>query len=240
MREGPETVAAFFVEPVMAVGGIIVPPTGYSEMIQAVLRRHGILMVADEVVAGFGRTGSFWGCQSVGLRPDMLVCSKGLTAGYMPMSAVLLSEGVCEALRQNTSVAFGHGFTQGGNPVSAAVALEALKIYEERKLVAHARAMGERFAMGLDALRSHPLVGDVRGIGMMWAIELVSDKATRAPFDPARGIGLLAMQFAQTQGVIVRTVGNCLVTLPPLITSVSDVERIVAALRSAVDHVAQL
>jgi 4-aminobutyrate---pyruvate transaminase len=240
VHEGPETVAAFFVEPVMGLGGIVVPPAGFSEKIQAVIRRHGILIVADEVVAGFGRTGNFWGCESVGLQPDMLVCSKGLTAGYMPMSAVVLSETVCEALRRNTAVAFGHGFTQGGNPVSAAVALETLKIYEERDLVAHARAMGERFAAGLHALGSHPLVGDVRGIGMMWAIELVSDKATRAPFDPAWGIGLQAAQFAQSQGVIVRMVGDCLVTLPPLITGINDVERIIAVLGSAIDRVAEI
>jgi len=240
VREGPETVAAFFIEPVMGLGGIIVPPAGYAEKIQAVLRRHGVLIVADEVVAGFGRTGNFWGCESVGLQPDMLVCSKGLTAGYMPMSAVVVSERVCEALRHNTAVPFGHGFTQGGNPVSAAVALETLNIYEERDLVAHARAMGERFGAGLRALGSHPLVGDVRGTGMMWAIELVSDKATRVPFDPAWGIGFLAAQFAQSQGVIVRMVGDCLVTLPPLITDIGDVERIIAVLGSAIDHVAEI
>lgn len=240
VREGPETVAAFFVEPVMGQGGVIVPPAGYAEKIQAVLRRHGVLMVADEVVCGFGRTGSFWGCQSVGLKPDMLVCSKGLTAGYMPMSAVLVSQDVCQVLRKHVGGVFGHGFTQGGNPVSAAVALEALKIYEERKLADHARSMGERFDMGLRALESHPLVGEVRGIGMMWAVELVSDKATRVPFDPTWGIGWHAARFAEEQGVIVRMVGDALVTAPPLIAGIGDVDRITAAFRSAIDQVAEI
>lgn len=240
VREGAETVAAFFIEPVMGLGGIIVPPAGYAKTLQAVLRRHGILIVADEVVSGFGRTGNFWGCESVGLQPDMLVCSKGLTAGYMPMSAVVLSERICEALRRNSAVPFGHGFTQGGNPVSAAVALETLDIYEERCVVAHARTMGERFAAGLRALSAHPLVGNVRGIGMMWAVELVSNKATRVPFDPAWGIGFLAVQFAQSRGVIMRMVGDCLVTLPPLIADVADVDRIVAILGSAIDYVEEI
>jgi len=239
-REGPETVAAFFIEPVMGLGGILVPPAGYAEKIQSVLRRHGILVVADEVVSGFGRTGNFWGCESVGLQPDMLVCSKGLTAGYMPMSALMLSEEVCDALRHNPSIPFGHGFTQSGNPVSAAVALETLDIYEERGLVAQARSMGERLAVGLRALGSHPLVGDVRGTGTMWAVELVADKRTRAPFDPAWGIGFLAVQFAQSQGVLVRMVGDCLVTLPPLITGTAEVERIIETLGSAIDHAAEI
>ena len=239
-REGPETVAAFFIEPVMGLGGILVPPAGYAEKIQAVLRRHGILMVADEVVSGFGRTGHLWGCESFGLEPDMLVCSKGLTAGYMPMSAVVLSERVCEALRLNPAIPFGHGFTQGGNPVSAAVALETLRIYEERGMVARARSMGAQLAAGLRALESHPLVGNVRGIGTMWAVELVADKATRVPFDPTWGMGLLAVEFAQSHGVLVRMVGDCLVTLPPLITGPDDVERIVATLGAAIDHVAEI
>jgi 4-aminobutyrate--pyruvate transaminase len=236
-REGPESVAAFFAEPVMGVGGIVMPPPGYWERVQAVLRRHGILMIADEVVSGFGRTGNFWGCEGAGMQPDMLVCSKGLTAGYMPMSALLLSEGVCDVLRHHTATPFGHGFTQGGNPVSAAVALETLKIYEERHIVAHAGAMGERLATGLRDLASHPLVGDVRGVGMMWAIELVSDKTSRTRFDPAWGIGFQAVQHAQAEGVIVRMVGDCLLTLPPLIAGSEDVARIVTALHSAIDHV---
>lgn len=238
VREGADTVAAFFAEPVMGLGGIVVPPAGYGPKVQEVLRRHGVLLVADEVVTGFGRTGSFWGCETVGWQPDMLVSSKGLTAGYMPMSAVLLSERVCEALRRDPGLAFGHGFTQGGNPVSAAVALETLRIYEERNLLAQVKATSARLANGLRALAAHPLVGDVRGTGMMWAVELVANKSSRAPFDPAWGLGFRAVQFAQSRGVIVRMVGDCLVTLPPLVASADDVDHIVAALRGAIDHVA--
>lgn len=237
-REGPDTVAAFFMEPVMGLGGVIVPPAGYTEKIQAVLRRHGVLLVVDEVVCGFGRVGCFWGSDLVGLRPDMLVCSKGLTAGYMPMSAVLLSEQICDVLRRQSGTAFSHGFTQGGNPVSAAVALEVLKLYEERDLVARARSIGEYLGDGLRTLESHPMVGQVRGVGTMWAVELVADQATRAPFDPAWMLGAHAVNFAQSRGVLLRMVGDCIVTLPPLVAANEDVDRIVAAFRAAIDYAA--
>jgi 4-aminobutyrate--pyruvate transaminase len=237
-REGPDTVAAFFLEPVVAMGGVIVPPEGYVEAIQAVLRRHRVLLVADEVVCGFGRTGRFWGCGTVGLAPDMLVCSKGMTAAYMPMSAVLLSERVCEALRRHPGAGFAHGFTQGGNPVAAAVALEVLKIYEERDVLSNVRAMGERLGGALRGLASHALVGDVRGAGLMWAVELVADKGTRAPFDPAWSIGARAALFAESQGVIVRMMGDTIATLPPLIVGEQDVDRIVSVMRMSFDHAA--
>lgn len=240
VREGPETVAALFIEPVMGNGGVIVPPAGYVQRVQAVLRRHGVLLIADEVVSGFGRTGRFWGCESVGLQPDILVCSKGMTAAYLPMSAVLLSSPVCEALRHNGGLGFGHGFTQGGNPASAMVALEVLKIYEERSMVAHVQTLGERFGAALRTLASHPLVGDVRGMGLMWAVELVADKLTRASFDPGWGIGMRVAQFAHAQGVIVRMVGDTLVMLPPLICGPQDVDRIATVLSAAVDHGAEV
>ena len=228
VREGPDTVAAFFAEPVMGAGGVVLPPVGYFEKIQAVLQRHGVLLVADEVVCGFGRTGHFWGSLALGLQPDLLICAKGLTASYIPMSAVLMSEQVCDALRTHGDRlgAFGHGFTQSGHPVAAAVALEALRIYEERALVANARSMGERLGAALRRLASHPLVGEVRGLGLMWAVDLVSDKSTRAGFDPSWAVPWTALRLAENRGLIARTSGDSLLIAPPLIVGPREIDRI--------------
>jgi 4-aminobutyrate--pyruvate transaminase len=188
LREGPDTVAAFFAEPVMGAGGVILPPATYFEKIQAVLRRHDVLLVADEVIAGFGRTGNYWGSQTFGMQPDILTCAKALSSSFLPISAVMVNERVFEGLADGSSSlgTFGHGFTYSGHPVPAAVAVETLKIYDEMDIWwatsgawrPPAGRLRERFA-------DHPLVGEVRGIGLIGAVEFVEDKPARRNFDPA-------------------------------------------------------
>jgi 4-aminobutyrate--pyruvate transaminase len=175
--EGPDTIAAFFAEPVMGAGGAILPPNGYFEKIQQVLRKYDILFVADEVICGFARTGEMWGCQTFGIRPDMLTSAKALSAAMLPISAVLINERIHEAmLAQSDKYGnFAHGFTYAGHPVAAAVALEVQKIYAEIDIVSGAKRLGPLLQSTLGRLRAHPLVGDVRGMGLILGMELMRD-----------------------------------------------------------------
>jgi 4-aminobutyrate--pyruvate transaminase len=193
VAEGPETVAAFFSEPVMGSGGVIVPPAGYFEKVQEVLERYDILLVCDEVITGFGRTGQMFGTTTMDLEPDMIVCAKGLSSAYIPISALMVNERVFEAIADESDRVgvFGLTFTYSGHPVSAAVAREAIAIYEEEDIVGHVRAVSPCLQDGLGELSAHPLVGEVRGIGLIAGVELVRDKATGAPFDAALGVGPL-------------------------------------------------
>jgi 4-aminobutyrate--pyruvate transaminase len=224
-REGPQTIAAFFAEPVQGGGGAIVPPEGYFDLIQPILRRHDILFVADEVICGFGRTGAMWGCQTFRIRPDILTCAKQLTAAYQPLSATLVSREIHEVLVEGSRRhgVFGHGFTYGGHPVACAVALETLAIYEERDILGHVQRVSPAFLGGLAAFRDHPLVGDVRGVGLIAGVELVADKAARTPFPPQRRVGLLVQRKCQEAGLIVRAIGDRIAFTPPLIISEAEI-----------------
>jgi len=181
LAEGSETIAAFIGEPVMGAGGVVVPPRTYWQKVQAVLRKHDILLVADEVICGFGRTGRMFGCETFDIEPDVLVLSKALSSSYLPISALVLNERVVEPILDDSSRigTFGHGFTGGGHPVAAAAALETIRIIEERGLVEHAARVGRRLRKGLEGLVDHPLVGEVRGVGLIAAVELFTDKADR-------------------------------------------------------------
>ena len=229
VREGPETVAAFFAEPVMGAGGVIVPPATYFDKIQPVLRKHDVLFVADEVICGFGRTGNMFGSQTYELKPDILTCAKALTAGYLPMSATLVSQQIYEVLlKQSDKLGiFGHGYTYSAHPVPAAVALEALRIYEERDIVGHVRRVGPRLQAGLRSLSEHPLVGEARGIGLIGALELVRDKATRASFDAKAGVGAYLVKRAQQHGAILRNMaGDVIAFSPPLVISEREIDEL--------------
>ena len=186
LREGPDTIAAFFAEPMIGSGGVILPPRTYFEKIQAVLKRYDVLLVADEVICGFGRLGAMFGSELFGMKPDMLTCAKGLSSGYLPISALLISEPIWQAcLTESDKVGvFGHGFTYSGHPVCAAVALETLKIYDEMDIVARVRAVAPRLQDGLRAFASHPLVGEVRGIGLVAAVEIVRNKGQEGELRP--------------------------------------------------------
>ncbi|HEV8028176.1 MAG TPA: aspartate aminotransferase family protein, partial [Stellaceae bacterium] len=191
LREDPDTVAAFIAEPVMGAGGVIVPPRTYFEKIQRVLRKYDMLLIADEVICGFGRTGNMFGSETFGLSPDIITVAKALSSAYLPISATVISEPIYRALvAQSEKIGtFAHGFTYSGHPVCCAVALETLKIYEERDIVGHVRAVAPQLQQGLKRFADHPLVGEVRGVGLIAAVELVRDKATKAPFDAKDGVG---------------------------------------------------
>jgi 4-aminobutyrate--pyruvate transaminase len=238
VREGPETVAAFFAEPVMGAGGVIVPPATYFDKIQPVLRKHDVLLVVDEVICGFGRTGNMFGSQTYNIKPDILTCAKALTASYLPMSATLISKQIYdELLKQSDKLGiFGHGYTYSAHPVPAAVALETLRIYEERDIVGHVRKVGPRLQEGLRSLSDHPLVGEARGIGLIGALELVRDKATRASFDPKLSIGAFVVKRAQHHGAILRNMaGDIIAFSPPLIISDREIDELIEKAALALD-----
>jgi len=240
LAEGPETIAAFFGEPVMGAGGVIVPPRTYWAKIQAVLRKYDILLVADEVICGFGRTGKMFGCQTYDIQPDILVLSKALSSSYLPISAFLANDKVLDPViaESDRIGTFGHGFTGGGHPVAAAVALESVRLIEERNLVQNASASGERLRAGLNQLKDHPLVGEVRGVGLIAAVELVVDKTTKAALEPVGRLGGLVSAEMQSQGVISRNMGDAIAFCPPLIITASEVDDLLDRFRRALDRVA--
>ncbi len=237
IAEGPETVAAFIAEPVMGAGGVVVPPTGYFEKVQTVLRKHDVLMIADEVICGFGRTGNMWGSETYGIEPDLLTCSKALSSGYIPIAAVLMNDEIYQIVADNSAKlgAFSHGFTGSGHPVAAAVALETLKIIEERDLVAHVRGVGPRLQEGLARLVEHPLVGEARGVGLIGALELVEDKSSGRAFDPAQKIGLKTQEHALDQNLIVRALGDSIAVTPPLVITAEEIDDLLARLHRTLD-----
>jgi 4-aminobutyrate--pyruvate transaminase len=237
VKEGPDTIAAMICEPVMGAGGVIVPPRTYYSKIQAVLKKYDVLFVADEVICGFGRTGNTWGCQTLGLQPDILTCAKALSASFLPISAVMVNERVYQALMTESDKigVFGHGYTYSGHPVAAAVALEAQKIYDEIDLFGHARRMSESFQRHLKALGDHPLVGETMGVGMVGAAELVADKATKATFDPIGSVGNIVSQHAQDAGLLVRNMADRIAICPPLIIQPGEIDDLFGRLRGALD-----
>jgi 4-aminobutyrate--pyruvate transaminase len=237
--EGPDTIAAFFAEPVMGAGGAIVPPHGYFDKIQAVLRKYDILFVADEVICGFARTGEMWGSQTYGIRPDMMTSAKALSAAMQPISAVLINHRIHDAmLAQSERYGnFAHGFTYAGHPVAAAVALEVQKIYEEMDIVARAKRLGPVLQARIGELASHPLVGDVRGTGLILGMELMRDSRKRIPFDSSLNVGGRVGSAAAEHGLIVRVVGDRLVFAPPLVIEEDDIVDIAIHLEQALNDV---
>jgi 4-aminobutyrate---pyruvate transaminase len=239
--EGPETIAAFFAEPVMGAGGAIVPPRDYFEKVQAVLRKYDILFVADEVICGFARTGEMWGSQTYGLRPDMVTSAKALSAAMQPISAVLINDRIHDAMlaQSDRFGNFAHGFTYAGHPVAAAVALEVQKIYDEIDIVGRAKRLGPLLRSTLGRLVAHPLVGDVRGTGLILGMELMRDGAQRIAFDSALGVGGRVDDAAKRHGLILRVVGDRLVFAPPLVIEADDIAEIGVRLARALDDVAE-
>jgi 4-aminobutyrate---pyruvate transaminase len=242
LSEGPETVAAFIGEPIMGAGGVLIPPATYWEKIQAVLNKYDVMLIADEVICGFGRTGNMWGTTTYGLKPDMITCAKALSAGYLPIAAVMISADVYAALvRQSEKIGvFGHGFTYSGHPVTSAVALETLKIYEETDLLSHVRKVAPRMQAGLRRFADHPLVGEVRGIGLIGAIELVADKPARTPFDPNKGVGLFLARRAHHHGVIIRALGDTIAFCPPLIIKEDEIDLMFERFGRALDDTLEM
>jgi len=239
--EGADTIAAFFAEPVMGAGGVIVPPAGYFPRMQEICRRHDILMVADEVICGFFRTGERWGSETLDFQPDMLTCAKALSAGFLPISALMITDAVYQVVADNSAKigTFGHGYTYSGHPVSAAVALETLALYDELDIKGQVARTGPAMQKHLRELAAHPLVGEARGIGLIGALELVEDKASRKNFDPSRGVAAKVVDAMQRNGVIGRAmINDSLAFSPPLVISENELDELFGAVRVALDEVA--
>jgi len=238
--EGPDTIAAFFAEPVMGAGGAILPPRGYFDKVQAVLRKYDILFVADEVICGFARTGEMWGSETYGIRPDMVTAAKALSAAMQPISAVLINDRIHQAMlaQSDRRGNFAHGFTYAGHPVAAAVALEVQTIYAEIDIVARSKRLGPVLQSVLGRLSGHPLVGDVQGAGLILGMELMRDGEERIPFDAALKVGTRVDDAAKRHGLILRVVGDRLVFAPPLVIEAAEIEEIGERLHRALDDVA--
>jgi len=238
LDEGPDTVAAFFAEPVMGAGGVIVPAATYFQKVQAVLKKYDVLMVADEVICGFGRTGNMWGCDTFGIQPDLLTCAKALSSSYLPISAVLVSDRLYDAVRDKSGElgGFSHGYTYSGHPVPAAVALETLKIYEERDIVGHVQRVAPAMQDGLRALADHPLVGEVRGVGLLAGVEVMADGPAKTPFDPASKVGPKIQALCEENGLLIRAMGDSIGFCPPLIIDEATIGRMVELFSTSLDQ----
>jgi 4-aminobutyrate--pyruvate transaminase len=229
VREGPETVAAFIAEPVQGAGGVIVPPLGYFDRIQPILKKHDVLFIADEVITGFGRLGQPFGTQVYRLQPDLITVAKMMTSAYVPMSALFVADHVYQAIADaSTEIGiFGHGYTYSGHPLACAVALETLRIYESDRVVEHVARVGPLLQAGLARYRGHPLVGDVRGMGLIGAVELAADPARRKAFDAARGVGPYLVRRAQAHGLILRAMAGDIVAFsPPLVITEAEIDEL--------------
>lgn len=218
-REGGETIAAMIAEPVMGAGGVIVPPDGYFPAIKAVLARHDILLIADEVITGFGRTGAWWGSETLDVQPDLVSCAKQLTAAYAPLGAIMVPPKIMEALEAQSEKigVFGHGFTYGGHPLSCAMGVKAIEIYQDRGVVDHVKQVAKPFERRMKKIEDLPYVGEARCCGLVGGVELVSDKRTREPFEPSMAVGAKTVAFAQEEGLIVRPIGDTVALCPPMI-----------------------
>lgn len=237
-REGPDTIAAFIAEPVMGAGGVVVPPATYFPAIQVILKRHDIAFIADEVICGFGRTGNWWGSQTLGAEPTTISMAKGITSAYFPLGALTVPEHVHDAMIQESKKlgVFAHGFTYSGHPVGCAVALATIAIYERIDIVGHVRRVSPTFQKRLNALADHPLGGEARGVGLLGGLELVKDKRTRQPFDSKIGLGAKVVALAQEEGLIVRAVaGDTIGVCPPLIIVEDEINAMFDMLGKALD-----
>ena len=240
-KEGPDTCAAFIAEPIMGAGGVIIPPASYFQKIQAVLKKHDILFIVDEVICGFGRTGNMWGSQTFDLKPDILTCAKALSSAYLPISAVMISEHIFEAMVKASDKigVFGHGYTYSAHPVAAAVAIETLKIYEERDTVDHVRKVSPRFVNRMRKLGDHPLVGEVQATGLIGSIQLVKNKRPRQMFEPTQNIAAIMGKRAEDHGLISRALfGNRIALCPPLIIDEAQIDEMMNRFERALDETA--
>jgi 4-aminobutyrate---pyruvate transaminase len=238
VEEGPDTVAAFIAEPVMGAGGVIVPPNTYFQKIMAVCAKHDLLVISDEVICGFGRLGTLFGCEKLGFKPQAISVAKALSSAYLPIAAVMIPELMYEALLAESKKigSFGHGFTYGGHPVAAAVALRAIEIYARDRIIDKAAKRAPLFQARLLALGQHPLVGEARGLGLIGGIELVADKTTKRSFAAGHGVGAQAVRFAEQEGLIVRVVAGDVLTLaPPLVIGAAQIEDLFDRLARALD-----
>jgi 4-aminobutyrate--pyruvate transaminase len=227
IKEGADNIAAMILEPIQGAGGVIIPPDNYLKGVQKLLKKNAILLIVDEVICGFGRTGNMFGCDTFQIKPDMMVIAKGLSSGYVPISALLINEEIYETISDFSSInnVFGHGYTYSGHPVAAAVALETIKIFKDENIIGHVKEISEKFNTKIEQLNVHSIVGNARSIGLIGAIELVQNKKNKTYFDPKIGIGSRIVKNAQKNGLIVRALQGDIVALcPPLIINNKEVD----------------
>jgi len=239
---GAHTVAAFIAEPVMGAGGVLIPPTGYFDKVQAVLKKHDILFIADEVICGFGRTGEVWGSDKFGIKPDIMTCAKQLSSAYLPIGAVLVSNHLYETFSEYADQlgVFGTGATFGGHPVCAAVALETLRIYESDDVFGNVRNRSPHFAERVQALQNHPLIGHTRSVGLIGAIELVADKSSKEQFPTASKMAAKVVAAARDRNLILRaTPGDSVAFCPPLIINDDQINELFDTVTDALNDVYQ-
>ncbi|MCH8064207.1 MAG: aspartate aminotransferase family protein [Chloroflexi bacterium] len=228
LRAGPDTVAAVIGEPMHGAGGVIPPTPGYWPRVREICDRHDVLLIADEVITGFGRTGRWFALEHWDVQPDIMAVAKAITSAYVPLAGFIVSRRIHEAMLSSPPDAkFMHGYTNAGHPTACAVALRNLQIIEDEGLVQRAAELGDRLRRGLDQLAVLPCVGDVRGLGLIAAVELTEDRATKAPFDPAQKVGPRVMKEMRERGVITRVKGDSILLAPPLMTSETQIDRIV-------------
>ena len=238
---GPENVAAFFAEPILGAGGVIVPPPGYHRRTQEVCRRYEVLYVSDEVVTGFGRLGQMFASESVfGLTPDIITCAKGITSGYVPLGASLISDDIYDVIRQSkpNEEYFNHGFTYSGHPLCCAAALKNIEIIERDRICEHVREVGPYFEKQLAGLEDLPLVGEVRGSHFMLCVESVANKRTKELLPPEVDIGKRIAVHCEKRGVMVRPIGHLNVLSPPLILTRDQIDELVETLGASIEATA--
>lgn len=232
---GADNVAAFIGEPVMGAGGLMIPPKGYWQKIEDICRKHDVLLWSDEVICGFGRTGSWFGCQTYGYTPDIITMAKGMSSGYVPISAVALNEEIASTIVEADSE-MAHGFTYSGHPVCSSVALRNIQLLEEWDLVGErGKKTSQHFQKRLSELADHPLVGQTRGIGMLGALELVKNKETKERFDPEGHAGATCRTHCFNTGVVMRAVGDTMFLSPPLVISEDEIDEMFGLIKTSLD-----
>ncbi len=239
---GADKIGALIAEPIMGAGGVIMPPVDYFKKLQPILKKHDILLIADEVICGFGRTGEYWGSEFYNIKPDMMTMAKALSSAYIPISGVMINEKIAAAVVKNAGIlgTFGTGYTYSGHPVAAAVALETLNIYEERKIFDHVKKMGKIVQENLEQFRKHPLVGNARGAGLIGAVELVKDKAKKIFFDPKDYAGMKMTNKCEANGLIVRPLPfDSVAFCPPLIISEKELRELFKRFAKSLDESAK-
>ncbi len=231
---GPDNVAAFIGEPIQGAGGVLIPPSTYWPEVQRICKKYGILIISDEVICGFGRTGNWWGFQSLGFEPDIVAMAKGLSSGYQPIGAVAISDALTKDFFE-LGGDFNHGMTYAGHPVAAAVALKNIEIIEDEKLVERVAELAPYFAKGLASLNDHPIVGETRSMGLIGAIELSKDKATRARFHDSGRVGTICRDHCFANNLVMRACWDTMVLAPPFTITKKEIDEIVRLARVALD-----
>jgi 4-aminobutyrate--pyruvate transaminase len=237
LKEGPDTIAAFIGEPLMGAGGVLLPPEGYWQKVNAILARYDIRFIADEVICGFGRTGNWFGSTTFGMTPQSITMAKAITSAYFPLSALTIEEDLYQAMLDESRKlgTFGHGYTYTAHPVGCAISLKTIEIYEREKIMEHAAKMSPVFQSRLQKLADHPLVGEARGVGLIGAVELVADKATRRPFDAKKMVGANTVNTLQERGLIVRNIQDSVALCPPLIITTDEIHEMFDIFESGLD-----